>query len=204
MMRKRTTLAAAAIAAGLLVATAVSPVADAATPVDTSELRTAVTVDGVRAHQQALQDIADANGGIRLSGTPGYDASAQYVYDTLAATGYFDVTMQEFSFIGYRPLGPSTLEQTAPAAVSYGEGVDYDLMSQTNPGDVTGSVTGVDLALGDPSTSTSGCEASDYTGFPAGHIALVQRGACTFELKAENAEAAGAIGVIIFQFSELI
>ena len=31
-----------------------------------------VTVDGVREHQAAFQAIADANNGIRTSGTPGY------------------------------------------------------------------------------------------------------------------------------------
>ena len=36
-------------------------------------------VEGVREHQQALQEIADANGGTRASGTPGYDASVEYV-----------------------------------------------------------------------------------------------------------------------------
>ena len=36
-----------------------------------------VTIDGVREHQAAFQAIADANGGIRTSGTPGYDASAR-------------------------------------------------------------------------------------------------------------------------------
>ena len=33
---------------------------------------------------------------------------------------------------------------------------------------------------------------------PPGHIALIQRGTCTFAVKAVNAEAAGAAGVIIF------
>ncbi|MDF5864919.1 hypothetical protein P4113_20805 [Pseudomonas aeruginosa] len=33
---------------------------------------------------------------------------------------------------------------------------------------------------------------------PAGSIALIQRGTCNFEQKAENAAAAGAAGVIIF------
>ena len=47
-------------------------------------------------------------------------------------------------------------------------------------------------------TSTSGCEASDFAGFPAGNIALLQRGTCTFEIKAENAAAAGAVGIVIF------
>jgi Zn-dependent M28 family amino/carboxypeptidase len=78
------------------------------------------------------------------------------------------------------------------------EDTDYNLMAQTDPGDVTGPVTAVDLDLGLGNSSTSGCEAADFAGFPAGHIALVQRGACTFQLKAENAAAAGAVGAIIF------
>ena len=49
------------------------------------------------------------------------------------------------------------------------------------------TVTPVDLQLGLGNTSTSGCEESDWTGFPAGNIALLQRGFCTFEIKAELA-----------------
>lgn len=42
-----------------------------------------------------------------------------------------------------------------------------------------------------------GCNA--WTGTPfAGQIALIQRGNCTFQIKVENATAAGAIGVIVF------
>jgi hypothetical protein len=46
--------------------------------------------------------------------------------------------------------------------------------------------------------NTSGCEAADFAGFPAGNIALVQRGFCPFATKAINAQAAGASAVIIF------
>ena len=63
---------------------------------------------------------------------------------------------------------------------------------------MTAAVTAVDLQLGLGNTSTSGCEAADFAGFPAGNIALLQRGTCTFELKAENAAAAGAVGIVIF------
>ena len=38
----------------------------------------------------------------------------------------------------------------------------------------------------------------DFANFPAGSIALIQRGTCNFEQKAENAADAGAAGVIIF------
>ena len=150
-----------------------------------------VTVDGVREHQAAFQAIADANGGIRTSGTPGYDASVDYVVDQMEASGY-DVTVQPFQFEAFIQLGPSTLEQVAPGAVTYVENTDYNLMSQTDAGDVTGPVTAVDLDLGLGNSSTSGCDAGDFAGFPAGDIALIQRGACSFQLKAENAAAAGA------------
>ena len=72
------------------------------------------------------------------------------------------------------------------------------MVTQSDPGDVTAAVTAVDLQLGLGNTSTSGCEAADFAGFPAGNIALLQRGTCTFELKAENAAAAGAVGIVIF------
>jgi len=168
-----------------------------AVKVDTGQLRDAVTVDGVRDHQQAFQDIADANGGVRRAGTPGYDESATYVADQMTAAGY-DVTIQPFDFLSFEVLGPSTLEQTAPAAVVYVEETDFNLLDQTDPGDVSGLVTAVDLDLGPDNASTSGCEVDDFIGFPAGDIALIQRGACTFQLKAENAAAAGAVGAIIF------
>jgi Zn-dependent M28 family amino/carboxypeptidase len=164
---------------------------------NSAKLRTAVTLEGVRAHQFALQQIADANGGNRFAGLPGYDESVDYVVDTLEAAGY-DPVVQPFDYLAYREVGPSVLQQIAPAAVTYVEGVDFGAITQTDPGDVTANVTNVDLQLGLGNTSTSGCEAADFAGFPAGNIALLQRGTCTFELKAENAAAAGAVGIVIF------
>jgi Zn-dependent M28 family amino/carboxypeptidase len=152
---------------------------------------------GVREHQAALQAIADANNGNRFSGFAGYDASVDYVVDTLEAAGY-DTEVQEFNYLAYEVVGPSVLQQIAPGQVTYALGVDFGPITQTDPGDVTAAVTPVDLQLGLGNTSTSGCEASDYAGFPAGNIALLQRGTCTFELKAENAAAAGAVGIVIF------
>src|SRR4051794_11696201 len=46
-------------------------------------------------------------------------------------------------------------------------------------------------------SSTSGCAPGDFAGV-SGKIALVQRGTCTFGTKVQNATAAGAVGVIIF------
>ena len=156
-----------------------------------------VTLEGVREHQRAFQDIADANGGNRFSGLPGHDASVAYVVERLEAAGY-DPVVQPFDYLAFDELGPSALQQVAPNAVTYVEDVDFGVITQSDPGDVTAAVTAVDLQLGLGNTSTSGCEAADFAGFPAGNIALLQRGTCTFELKAENAAAAGAVGIVIF------
>ena len=128
----------------LLSALAAGIAVQAAVKVGTEELREAVTVEGVRAHQAALQAIADvvANAGTRLAGTSGYDASADYVAAQATAAGY-EVAVQAFDFQKFEQTGPQTLEQTAPGAVTYVEGTDYDVMSQSDAGDVTGLVTAV-------------------------------------------------------------
>lgn len=50
-----------------------------------------VGVEGALGHLQALQRIADENGGNRASPSPGYEASVEYVVGVLRAAGY-DVT----------------------------------------------------------------------------------------------------------------
>ena len=52
-----------------------------------------VTLDGVMDHQRAFQRIADDNGGTRASGTPGYDASADYVEERSRLTTFFRIFM---------------------------------------------------------------------------------------------------------------
>jgi PA domain len=52
-----------------------------------------------------------------------------------------------------------------------------------------------DVVSVSPST---GCDASSYTAFTPGKIALIERGACTFYQKLSVANAAGASGAIIF------
>ncbi|PUB17044.1 M28 family metallopeptidase [Yoonia sediminilitoris] len=156
-----------------------------------------VTLEGVRSHQAALQSIADSNGGIRVSGTPGYDASVDYAAGVLEGAGY-DVTLQPFTFNAFIELGEPSFAQVAPVPTDYVLDVDYNVMSQSEPGDVSGVVEAADLDLGLGNGSTSGCEPADFTGFTAGNVALLQRGACAFGLKADNAAAAGAVGVIIF------
>ncbi len=43
-----------------------------------------------------------------------------------------------------------------------------------------------------------GCTAANFAGFPAGTLALIQRGTCGFVVKAQNAQAAGASAVAVY------
>jgi len=151
----------------------------------------------VMKHLEALQDIATLNGGNRASGQPGYQASLDYVRSRLQRAGY-RVEVQTFPFLAFYPANPGTLSAVAPQTVQYVWEEDFTYADQTDPGNVTAPVVPVDLALGAGNTSTSGCEPEDFAGFPAGAIALMQRGSCAFGQKATNAAAAGAAGAIIF------
>ena len=152
----------------------------------TKKLLECVTLDGARAHQAAFQEIADANNGIRTSGTPGYDESVFYVRDRLQDANY-DVTVQPFDFQTFITLSPTALDQVAPAPAGM---VVNRIMSYSGSGDVTAIVSTL--------TVITGCDATDFGGFPAGDIALISRGACSFAQKATNAFDVGASGVVIY------
>ena len=186
MIRRLGALAgtAALLAVGLpATANAVSASCDTRVNNTHAKLLECVTLDGVREHQAAFQAIADANNGTRISGTPGYDASVDYVVDVFGAAGY-QVTVQPFQFQTFIALSPAILEQVAPPPAGP---IANSILSYSGSGDVTAAVTRCP-----PPADTPGCNAADFAGFPAGNIALISRGTCTFAIKATNAYNAGA------------
>src|SRR5262245_54194794 len=66
-------------------------------PVDSTELRRAVTVRGIREHLEAFQSFADQSHGTRANGTVGFERSVDYVAAKAQAAGYH-VTVQRFKF----------------------------------------------------------------------------------------------------------
>ena len=58
-------------------------------------------------------------------------------------------------------------------------------------------VAATDAANTDGPTATDGCTAFTNAGAIAGNVAFVDRGGCAFVIKARNAQAAGATGIII-------
>ncbi|WP_245584153.1 M28 family peptidase [Saccharospirillum impatiens] len=146
---------------------------------------------------EEFQRLADENGGNRAAGLSGYDASVTFVANSLEDMGY-NVTLDAFDFTAFYELGEGLLSSLAPTPTSYVWNEDVTYLSQTEPGNVSGTAQTVDLELGEGNASTSGCEIEDFDSFQSGNIALMQRGACSFQQKAENAATAGAVGAIIF------
>lgn len=154
-------------------------------------------------HMQAFQAIADANPGpdghpSRNSGEPGYKASADYVARLMTQAGY-DVTIQTYKFDYFAYTALPILSEVSPTAH------DYGVTEEWNPGQSTGAANaslqpagGIIIPPTATPSSSSGCTASDFSGFVPGRIALIQRGTCNFGVKVQNAQAAGASGVIIF------
>ena len=128
----RAALAAAAVTSVVLAGVGT---ANAAVPADTSELREAVTSDAIMDHLAELQKIADNNGGTRASGTPGYDASVDYIGDLLEAAGY-DVTVQNFTFNSFEELSDPVFERVSPDPVTYTADEDFFTAEYSGSGDV--------------------------------------------------------------------
>jgi Zn-dependent M28 family amino/carboxypeptidase len=196
--RRRATIAAVIATVGLMAGAMTVPATAATSNNNSRKLRDAVTVDAVMSHLNAFQGIADLAGGNRFAGLPGHDNSAQYVIRKLREAGY-SPTVHAFTYEAFFERSPSTLEQRSPAPTTYVNGNDFRIMTYSGSGTAT-------AALARPSGDLRGCYAADYAGFPAGSIAIVQRGtpagfpggSCTFRIKTDNARAAGAAAVLIF------
>jgi aminopeptidase S len=72
--------------------------ADAAV-LSSEALRDAIGAGAIRAHLEELQRIADENGGSRADGTPGFDASVEYVERRLTEAG-LNPERQTFTYDG--------------------------------------------------------------------------------------------------------
>ena len=116
------------------------------------------------------------------SGADGlYSAGAPGVGNNVIGTASFDNSHVELATFTVTPAGLTAGYGNAAAAP---------------PAPSSGSAP-----LATPSGSVEGCVPADFAGFPAGSIALIKRGACTFHIKAANAQAAGAAAVVLYNNS---
>jgi Iap family predicted aminopeptidase len=143
--------------------------------VEAAEIRPA----GLREHLQALQEIADENGGTRAAGTPGSEASEEYVAEQLREDGW-DVELDPVTF-------PYFDERSPPRLDDLDQGSEFRTMSYSGSGRVEAPV----------SRSGLGCDRRAFRNLEEGEVAVVERGECFFRDKARNAQSAGAAALLI-------
>src|SRR5204862_6698131 len=85
---------------------------------------------------QALQAIANANGGTRAAGTPGFDASVDYIVEQLEAAGY-DPVVQTFDFPFFQETAPPEFQRTSPSPRTYTARTEFATMTYSGSGNVT-------------------------------------------------------------------
>ena len=161
--------------------TAATPATDFA-----AALQKRVTADAMMVHLKKLQEIADAHDGIRSLGTSGYDASVDYVANTLRDNG-FDVQTPEFEV--HLPFAD---EPTMTVGGNKFAAKPLEFTKGTPPEGVSGPLVPARVE------DTPGCTASDYDGLPvAGAVVLVDRGKCPFGAKQAVAAERGAVALIV-------
>lgn len=149
------------------------------------DLADAVGVDDMFVHLRKLQEIADANNRSRAEGTSGYEASVEYVAQTLRDKG-FDVQTPEYERLVVASPGKPTVTAS---------GRDYpvdqaSLLTPTKPG-------GLRAATVRP-LKPAGCAAADYgTKTVTAAIAVVDDKGCSIVDKQDTAAAEGAVGLLV-------
>ena len=149
-------------------------------------LKQRVSADAMMGHLRKLQDIADANGETRALGTPGYDASVDYVVNALRDKG-FDVQTPEFEV---RVPFASDPKLTVGGQAVTAKALKFTI--GTPPQGVSGPLVAARVE------DSPGCTASDYDGLPvSGAVVLVDRGHCQFGAKEAAAAQRGAVALIV-------
>jgi hypothetical protein len=147
-------------------------------------LAAAVTVDAMTAHLRRLQEIADADGGSRADGSPGFDASVDYVVKALRDKG-FEVSTPEFERL--RTVSPGK-----PALTVGGRQFQVDqasLLVPTPAGGLSGPVLVPRRA--------AGCAPSDYAAPVKGGVAVTDDTGCSVIDKQNAALARGAAALVV-------
>ncbi len=149
------------------------------------DLADKVTVEGMDTHLRKLAEIADANGKSRADGTPGYDASVDYVAQFLRDKG-FDVQTPEFERLAVRSPGKPSLSVA-------GRGYPVDQASLLTP-TPKGGLRAVTLRP----QKAAGCAGADYGATRMTNaIAVVDDTGCSIVDKQNTAVAEGALGVLV-------
>jgi hypothetical protein len=144
-------------------------------------------------HLAAFQRISDRHPGADGHGnrdtlSAGYAASIDYVAGLMRSAGYL-VTVQAYPFQGFQVMGNPRL---AGAGRAWQVGQDWQVARLSGSGAVSAPVQ----AVGD--ATRHGCMPADFAGFVPGRVALLEIGDCELDTQVENAQAAHASALILY------
>ena len=167
----------------------------ARTPLPSVELPGDISAADIRPHLLALEEIAQQNGGVRTAGTPGYEASVDYVADQLREFGY-QVRTPSFVMATYREL-PGSSVQVLDGGPMFETGEDFRAMIYSASGQLTAEIFPLGYPDSPGGAGRQGCAAEDWEGFPEGAIALTPPGPCLRRDEAILAAEAGAAALVV-------
>ena len=167
-------------------------------PLPSVDLGGDVEAGSITRHLQALDAIAREHDGIRTVGTPGYEASVEYIVGELQAIG-FEVSTPRFEVATFaeQPGGTITVMDGGP---TYEAGDETHAMIYSADGDVTAQVETVGFPDSPGGQREMGCYENDWREFTAGRIALTPPGPCLRRNTVEHAQQAGAVALVVANY----
>ncbi|KAJ1307797.1 hypothetical protein OPQ81_001880 [Rhizoctonia solani] len=158
-------------------------------PLSSEKLQNDIKLPALKVHAKALQGFADKSNGTRVFGSKGHNSSVDYVA-TIAKLAGYNVQRQTFPYEFSEVLTQSFVAESP---------INISAMTYS-PSTPLGGVTAPLVLIPDPEAPPSaGCTPADFAGVDVkGKIALIQRGACNFAVKNQNAKNAGAVGVVVY------
>ncbi|KJZ73912.1 hypothetical protein HIM_06805 [Hirsutella minnesotensis 3608] len=179
---------------GLLFACLLVGAAFGQNKLDPEQFAKEVSRQAIEKHVQSFNAIAEANGGNRAFGTPGYKESRDYVLRILRQCGEeMDVRLQEFTHSfndnNFTLHGPDGQVPVLARLVGFGQGLHIENNAPL-------------AALPDDDGRGCGCFEDQWTKVKtAGNIVLVQRGGCAISDKLTLAKRHGAVAVVLYNQS---
>ncbi|CAF0993690.1 unnamed protein product [Didymodactylos carnosus] len=161
-----------------------------------SPLARSVQIDQMLNHLQEFQNIADASGGTRATGTQGFNATLDYITTYLTQNTNFKVDKRFLKVNAFRVLGsPKLILFINNAQTNFIYGFHFYAMTHSSSANFSSPVRLIKVP-------NFGCSDADWLAVsspPAnGSVALVQRGNCTFEEKSLLATKYNVAGLLLY------
>jgi hypothetical protein len=124
-----------------------------------------------------------------------YDADARYTGHGSAHNVYINEETGFLYSVGAGPFSSGPLPNTVTVDTGPAAGTYWASSASFGPALTVAGLSGAFAVVNDGSGTAQGC--GPLVGFPAGAIAIADRGTCPFTAKVANAQAAGASGVVV-------